>query len=279
MNIKTIFLNEPIYQKYKLSDFDDSELINLFFYFESDEKTTIDFLDSYCPICKTKTVFNSIETDNRQEYNNMFLASYNSRGTNAFTKFFKDTGNFKREFSCSRNKSEEHNLLVIFKVIGETFFKICQFPSIADLSNPTIEKYRKFNSEIYKELNRAIGLASHGIGVAPFVYLRRILEKHIMNPIIQKKISENSANQQLTNLDFKTKIDELKDSLPTFLTKNPRIYSILSKAIHELEEEECLKIFPIFLNSIELILDEEIEKLEKLNKQNEISKLINNLKV
>ncbi|MFW2137402.1 hypothetical protein ACK2M7_14205 [Chryseobacterium sp. TY4] len=279
MELKTIILNDPIYRKYKISEFTESELINLFFYFDDDDHTTIDFLDSYCPVCKTETVFNSIDSDNRQDYNNMFLSSYNSSSKNPFIDYLKKIGDFKREFSCSINKNHEHNLIVIFKIIGDNFFKICQFPSVADLSNPTIEKYRKFNNEIYKELNRAIGLASHGIGVAPFVYLRRILEKHILYPIIQNKISEDTINQRLITLDFKSKLDELRESLPSFLTNNPRIYSILSKGIHELEEDECLNMFPIFLNSIELILDEEIERLQKINKQNEISKLINNLKV
>ena len=69
------------------------------------------------------------------------------------------------------------------------------------------------------------------------------------------------------------------DEIPSFLTRNKNIYSILSKGIHELEENECLKIFPIILSSIELILNEEIEKKEKLIKEEEISRLLNNLKI
>ena len=279
MDLKKILISDPIYQKYKLSDFTDLEQINLFFYFEDEKFTDINFLDSYCPICKTKTVFNAIETLNRQEYNNMFLNRLSILNQKDYIDNLKEIGTFKREFSCSRNKNHEHNLIVIFKIIDEYFYKICQFPSIADISNPDIEKYRKFDIEVYKELNRAIGLASHGIGVAPFVYLRRVLEKYIINPIIQKKIEEDIKNKELISLNFKDKIDKFMDEIPSFLTRNKNIYSILSKGIHELEENECLKIFPIILSSIELILNEEIEKKEKLIKEEEISRLLNNLKI
>jgi len=283
MDLKIILIKDPIYKKYKIKEFSDDDLINLFLHFDDENLTNIDFLDSYCPICNSETVFKSIETKKKQEFINFQLSKvssiHNFKFEKSFIDSFKETEMFVREFSCSRNKSNEHNLTIIFKIIGDDFYKICQFPSIADLTNPKIEKYRKFNIEIYKELNRAIGLSSHGIGVAPFVYLRRILEKHIINPIIQEKIKENTDNKDLILLDFKSKIDTLKNELPNFLTNNPRIYSILSKGIHQLEEQECLEIFPIILNSIELILDEQIELQEKINKELEISKLINNLKI
>lgn len=38
------------------------------------------------------------------------------------------------------------------------------------------------------------------------------------------------------------------------------VYAILSKGIHELEEEECRRYFPILKLAIELILDQKIEE-------------------
>ena len=124
MDLKKILISDPIYQKYKLSDFTDFEQINLFFYFEDEKFTDINFLDSYCPICKTKTVFNAIETLNRQEYNNMFLSRLSKLNQKNYIDNLKEIGTFKREFSCSRNKNHEHNLIVIFKIIDENFYKI-----------------------------------------------------------------------------------------------------------------------------------------------------------
>lgn len=276
MDLKNILIKDPIYREYKHIDFTFEEQMNLFFYFEDDKITTINFLDCYCPICKKETVFKAKESNNRQEFNNVLLGRMSSH-KNTFFDYFKDIGIFQREFSCSRNKSNEHSLIVIFKITGESFHKISQFPSIADLSNPNIEKYRKYNIQIYKEMNRAVGLASFGIGIASFVYLRRILEKHIVDPKIQDKIKENVLNKKLIGSNFKDKIIFLENNLPDFLTKNPKIYSVLSKGIHELEEEECLAIFPIVFSSIELILNQQMEKIEKLKKEQEISKFLNNL--
>ena len=74
----------------------------------------------------------------------------------------------------------------------------------------------------------------------------------------------------------------LKDVLPTFLVNNVSIYSILSKGIHELEEDECLVCFPIIKTGIELILDEKlVESQQKAKVQlakKELSKLRQELK-
>ncbi|GFD75677.1 hypothetical protein KUL113_50970 [Tenacibaculum sp. KUL113] len=59
------------------------------------------------------------------------------------------------------------------------------------------------------------------------------------------------------------KIEMLSAELPEFIVENKSMYSILSKGIHELSENECLKAFPIVKVGIEIILDEKIEKLNK----------------
>jgi len=50
------------------------------------------------------------------------------------------------------------------------------------------------------------------------------------------------------------------------LVEHRALYGILSKGIHELSEEECLKIFPAVKVGIELILDTKIEALERQRK-------------
>lgn len=62
------------------------------------------------------------------------------------------------------------------------------------------------------------------------------------------------------------KIVLLRDYLPIFLVENSSIYSILSKGIHSLTEDECLEFFEPMKLGIELILDEKIEQEEKANK-------------
>ena len=62
----------------------------------------------------------------------------------------------------------------------------------------------------------------------------------------------------------------LKDFLPDFLVENAYIYSILSKGIHELTEEECQQHFTPLRNSIELILDERLLNKEREEKSEQI---------
>jgi hypothetical protein len=58
------------------------------------------------------------------------------------------------------------------------------------------------------------------------------------------------------------------------LVEHRAIYSILSKGIHELSEQECLKAFPIMKVGIEMILDEKIKEQEKQAKEAEAKKAI-----
>lgn len=62
------------------------------------------------------------------------------------------------------------------------------------------------------------------------------------------------------------KIQMLKNELPPFLVEHPKIYSILSKGIHELSESDCLKNFETLKLGTELILDQRLEAKEREDK-------------
>lgn len=83
---------------------------------------------------------------------------------------------------------------------------------------------------------------------------------------------ENDFNRS----DFKEKINILKDHLPKILVENRNLYGILSKGIHELEEEECLEIFPLVNMGIELILDDVLAEKNKIEKEKKFSIFIAN---
>ena len=123
--------------------------------------------------------------------------------------------------------------------------KVGQYPSLATLTQQGIQKYRKTLDGIdFQELNRAIGLHAHGVGVGSFVYLRRIFER-----LINKAMDECIADGDKTEDDFKTKmtekIDLLKAYVPEFVYEERNtFYSIVSKGIHDLSEDECKKLFP-----------------------------------
>src|SRR5581483_7048867 len=61
------------------------------------------------------------------------------------------------------------------------------------------------------------------------------------------------------------KIKMLKGYLPDLMVKHSGVYSILSKGIHELSEDECLRYFKPLQAAIELILNEHLQRIEHEN--------------
>lgn len=156
-----------------------------------------------------------------------------------------------------------------------TVIKIGQYPSIADLSNNDLKKYRKVTkNESIVELKKALGLYSHGIGIGSYVYLRRIIERIIFDTIETEIQAGKLSPTDISGKKTTEKISLLKDALPSFLVDNKLIYGILSKGIHELDEEFCLRNFEFLHHSIIMILDQEKELFDKKQKENELAKLL-----
>lgn len=281
MNLHKIFLSDSLYTKYDINSFSEDELLNIIFHGENSTINKIKTLDTYCTVCQKETTFISSEitTFNFRET----LLQINERAFGSVHNvldFLEECGTFERVFKCPRpGSNSSHNHIYVFRIKDQELIKIGQSPSIADLAKKEIKKYRAFDENIYKELNRAIGLSSYGIGVGSFVYLRRIIEKNIVVPILQNLLEKQEITQDdLFQSDFKKKIDLAKDYLPEFLVSNKKIYSILSKGIHQLEEKECNESFPLLRTAIEIILDEKIEKQEREEKNKLIANELNKFK-
>lgn len=285
INYEQILLKDPLFTEYPLQNANHSDLLNLLYFIEDNNTYNhLRIIDSYCPICKKDTTFNS-EISNVSELSDLLMSAGMFGGAPGSTRMvtlieqLEKKCVFIRKFNCPRQPNDSaHSQIFMFRAIGTTLIKVGQHPTLADLSKEEIKKYRKLNDDVYSELNRAIGLSTHGIGIGSFVYLRRIIEKHILAPKIAEFMTEGKLTKEdLSKYDFKEKINVVKDKLPPFLVGNKKIYSILSKGIHELEEEECKEYFPILRMSIEIILDEEIEKNEREKKNKLISNQINQI--
>lgn len=64
-------------------------------------------------------------------------------------------------------------------------------------------------------------------------------------------------------VDFDTmrmdeKIQALRSSLPDTLVENRATYSILSKGVHELDEDTCRRYFPVVRKAIIAILEQDL---------------------
>ncbi|GGG94131.1 hypothetical protein GCM10007415_31480 [Parapedobacter pyrenivorans] len=281
--INNIFYSDGLFVKYPYVEFEQEEF-NILFNSNREQKYT---LDLFCPFCEKESVFSPIpQEDNyiyEQTHRNSMLGSdhpFSLRDSERGKEHWLSRLNIIiREFECSRNKtSHQHNFVVVFKFYDNHFLKIAQSPPVADLTNTQLRKYKKLSNDIFLELSKGRGLFSHGIGVGSFVYLRRIIENYIVKPELNKLGTQHEITpEELSKKDFKEKLNLLKGEISDFLVENKKIYSILSKGIHELTEDECKTKYPVVEKCIEMILDEQIELKEKAKKKEELAKQLNEL--
>lgn len=245
------FLDVPLYELFSFDE-DDKEHVQQ----ARDIKYFQGTLDSYCPWCEKHSIF---ENTNK----NISYDKYDCTINQVYAV----------KLACSRHK--EHELFYVIKINNNTIQKIGQFPSLADLQLQELKKYSKIlGNDRYRELTKAVGLSAHGVGVGSFVYLRRIFESLVEDAHQVNIMQEGWDESKYVQSRMAERILMLKGALPDFLVENTKLYSILSKGIHELTENECLKHFPVIKVGIELILDEKLEKIRKAEKMAAASKAI-----
>jgi len=244
-------LNVPIYEKFRY----DSEKQNPFFALEHYKGS----LDCYCHGCTRHTVFNRCGEPEYREHHHKFNYT------------------FALSFSCSRDRN--HRVCFVFHSHEGILQKIGQYPSLADLVVPDLQKYRSvLGDEKFRELTRAVGLASHGVGVGAFVYLRRIFETLIEKARQQAATEQGWDDAAFENARMDEQIAILKLHLPKFLVDNRKLYGIMSMGVHTLSEAECLEAFPVVRVGIELILDEHLEQQAREKKIATATRNISTLK-
>ncbi len=210
------------------------------------------------PISNIEGDFTSGEVDGYNSIGGLettFKIESESLASNKWDMFYGFTG---IKLTCKR-KSDAIRFLVIKN--KDVVVKVGQYPSLADIQFAEIgKKYdRLLSEEELKEFKKAIELAAHGHGAGSFVYLRRIFEN-----LISKAFKDNGSHVGISEEDFRKKwmtdkVELLKAYLPSQLVEMKGVYKVLSKGVHELNEEECLTYFAPLKLSIELILDQKIE--------------------
>lgn len=248
-------------------------------------------INSYCKECKTERVFVMEPCVFFMEVGDEYLPRKLSEEVNSLQKMLYSSDSKHRQenggewqwknwqidevarvlifkFVCSMNT--EHHLDFVVLADNKTFRKIGQFPSVADLTFPELDVYKKVMSkDDRKEFGTAIGLYASGVGAGAYVYLRRILERLLM----QAKTNAGASidEEEFNNARVGEKITMLSAFLPEALTSNPTLYGILSKGIHELTEAECLAYFPVVKDCLYMILDQWEEMRKKEEKQKSIN--------
>jgi hypothetical protein len=271
-------LHTPLYEEFYWQTGDTWDVIALKYF-----KGT---LDSYCPTCGKDSTFRGItpEPPNEHVRDLGLEARYKTIGQQPKVPHV-NSGVFEVTLQCTRNNLHHQNYIFLIRetrkiedkqVLRHRFLvKIGQHPSYADLNLSSIKTYKSvLNEDLLREFSRALGLASHDVGVGAYVYLRRIFEALVEDAHEEAKKNNTWLEENYIKSRMSEKIILLKDHLPNFLVENPSMYSLLSKGIHELTEKECLDHFETLKIGIELILDEKLERKEKEQKIEKARKAI-----
>jgi hypothetical protein len=214
-------------------------------------------IDTFCPWCAQATVLLGGKFD-------LHCEDFNFR---------MDDRTFEKKFICSRRHN--HEFYFYFRLEHRVLTKVGQSPSMADIEQGQIQHYRSvLEREHYQELNRALGLASHGVGIGSFVYLRRIFERLVDEARAVAAELPGWDQESFLKCRMDEKILLLKDHLPSFLVEQRTLYGILSQGVHCLDEETCLVHFPVIRAGIELILDQKLSLEQQARKMADAKKQI-----
>lgn len=175
---------------------------------------------------------------------------------------------------CVRTNDEFHYLLG-WDYEQMQLVKYGQSTSIADFHSQDFKKYsRLISKDTLSELKTSVRLFAHGVGIGSFIYLRRVMETLINETYDEVKGLANIPEEKWRESKIKARIGLLSDYLPPILVQNKSVYGILSRGVHELDEDTCLMYFKAILAFIKLILDEKLRlREEEINKENILREL------
>lgn len=270
--VEDLYLKLSLYQSVLLDESIEFVTAEFFTY-------TNDFqFDSYCPTCSKESTF-IMDLNEFYKEKQFSIGSIHGRQErqeqyrqDLVSRLYEYGTPKTQVFLCQRNK--EHRFTFNFYFTDKKLIKTGQYPSMADIEIPDIQKYKTLLKRDYSDFSKAIGLHSHGVGAGSFVYLRRIFE-NLIEEIHQEYLQSDQWDDDLyqrSRMDDKIKL--LQEKLPEVLVENRAIYGIMSKGIHELSEDECKSLFPDVKLGIELILDEKLYEQEKQSKRKSLSSFI-----
>ena len=285
-DIQSFFIEEPLYNPRK---FDITEIDKVWSLLTDSHQ-----LDVFCQRCNLHSIYQSFPSELGFKIKHDLPMSPKVFGSEKDQKlnFLMDKKFFSLTFSCIRKLPmgfpclHKINFDITFfsRLIdkdGETvcasfFMKTGQYPSLSDLMQPDLDKYKKFLSPSkMRELKTGLRLGANGIGIGSFTYLRRIFEDLIemAHKVALESVPEWNENAFQT-AKIKEKINMIQDYLPDFVVKNKEIYGLLSGGIHTYEEEICLDMFPVMRRGIIAMLEAQHREREQQKEFQDVGKQI-----
>ena len=236
INLSKFFFDVPLYTKVSVQDaLDIEKLENII-----NISLFVDDIEGYNPIKKVESTFEILRENNTVQ-----------------ASLLIEKGGYRTIYIRCKRYEDIFTFSIFYNVEEKYLIKIGQYPSIADFHIHKIKQYDNLKYDL-KEFTKAIGLA----------------ENLILESFEEAKLEGKVEEETFSRSRMDEKIELLKDYLPSFLVENKSIYSILSKGIHELDENTCLEYFDPMKVGIEIILDQKLEKKKQKEKEEEAKKRI-----
>ncbi|MCL2197767.1 MAG: hypothetical protein FWB80_02485 [Defluviitaleaceae bacterium] len=169
--IDDFLINTGLYRYVSFSDDECGELATLLCIGEHsyNQRQILHKFDAFCPLCKKETVY-TLLADSIAPYSH--VSELRNRRRIVYS-------------ACSRDNS--HRITFWLHSSDKGVAKIGQDPSVKEILTSSISRYRKLLGKDLIELQTAIQLHSHGVGIGSFVYLRRIFENLIITAFEENK--------------------------------------------------------------------------------------------
>lgn len=176
-------------------------------------------------------------------------------------------------FECANNLEHRYLMMITVELKDGCLIvrKIGQNPSMLTVKGFDFDKYKNILEKInaYNDYKKAdLSNADH-FYVGAYAYLRRIFEKLILHYLGDTKLKDDHMD---------TKIDAVKDNFdPRIRGLLKNLYGILSKSIHELDEEESREYYTYLKTVIDMQLEYMNSEEEKEKQSKRLGKILNEI--
>lgn len=286
--LETLF-DAPLYQSVQLEYEADSKVLRGL------RTTAGQRLDRHCPACGKSTTWTVAIASDDERNAKLEHSAVIGLGGGGPPKF-NWVGDFHLRLYCARQNL--HQCTMYFAVEGPPvqllvqnktanadekkpvpptkILKIGQYPSLTDIQLGTLKEYEEgMTVQQRKEFVRAINTSAHGFNVAACVHYRRVFESVLFDARDAKlKADGTTAWPEFEKFRTDERIAALREYLPQFMVEHPHLYGILSKAVHELTEEECGEAMPVLRQAIELMIQDKVDAIRKEKRRAAASTLL-----
>ncbi len=165
--------------------------------------------------------------------------------------------------------------IILETMPGSRLIKIGQYPDAVDFDNTVNGDIMKvaLKDECLYRLSAAKAYYV-GLYIAAFNYLRRVFESLVAQAEAQAGIGcpKSKMKERVKELVSKKALNQLLME-PGFNV----LYTLLSKGVHELSEDECCEQYHLLQETIDTILEDKLQEQLQQQRKERLSKSLNKL--